>query len=34
MSMGISPDGVDKGGLGRMGDRAVGGGQSTEKEVN
>ena len=34
MSMGISPDGVGRGDLGRMEGRAIGGGQSTKKGVN
>ena len=34
MSMGISPDGVGRGGLGGTGDRAVKRGQNTEKEIN
>jgi len=34
MSMGISPDGVGRGGLGGIGGRAVRRGQNTEKEVN
>jgi len=34
MSMGISPDGIDRGGLGGIEGGAVRGGRNTEKGVN